>query len=315
MDKVANKFIYNAFGFSIKSEIYFPELRETVNDREVIDIEIRIDDLSDLWSEYSRKNTKFIINEKLVMFKVHETAIFLIEEGNLITISPLGVNKEEEIRLFVLGSCMGAILLQRGILPLHGSAISVDGQAYAIIGNSGAGKSTLASAFVQRGYELITDDITGIYFSDNNSPLVIPSYPQQKLWDESLAKFGINKDKFKPIYQRENKFAIPVNKQFATKSLPLKAIFELTKTEHEEIELARIDGILRLRTLLSHTYRKLLIHNLNLSKWHFQKSIEIISQVNMYQVARPNNKFTANELVTSILRCINKELENENVKN
>ena len=38
---------------------------------------------------------------------------------------------------------MGALLMQRKILPLHGSAIAIDGKAYAFVGDSGAGKSTL----------------------------------------------------------------------------------------------------------------------------------------------------------------------------
>ena len=54
---------------------------------------------------------------------------------------------------------MGAILMQRKILPLHGSAIAIDGKAYAIVGDSGAGKSTLASAFLKRGYQLLSDDV------------------------------------------------------------------------------------------------------------------------------------------------------------
>ena len=50
-----------------------------------------------------------------------------------------------------LGTCMGALLMQRKIFPFHGSAIAINGKAYAIVGDSGAGKSTLASAFLKKG--------------------------------------------------------------------------------------------------------------------------------------------------------------------
>jgi serine kinase of HPr protein (carbohydrate metabolism regulator) len=79
--------------------------------------------------------------------------MFLIQEGRSIIVSPLEEYKEDVIRLYILGSCMGAILMQKRILPLHGSAVAIDGKAFAIIGESGAGKSTLASAFISRGFQ------------------------------------------------------------------------------------------------------------------------------------------------------------------
>ena len=100
-------------------------------------------------------------------------------------------SNEDEIRLYILGTCMGAILLQRKILPLHGSAIAIDGKAYAIVGDSGAGKSTLASAFLKRGYQLLSDDVIPVTLNHANVPIVTPAYPQQKLWLESLNHFGM----------------------------------------------------------------------------------------------------------------------------
>lgn len=309
MEKVANEVIYKAFGFSVRSKITLPELLVDDFCGDSVDIEIGFKDLSDLWLELSNTQGRFVMNEALVMFKVLDTAIFLIEEGRRITISPLNEYKEDEIRLYVLGSCMGAILMQRGILPLHGSAVAINGKAYAIIGDSGAGKSTLASAFLQRGYQLLTDDVIGVTFTKENVPMVIPSYPQQKLWQKSLDEFGIDNKDFKPIYQRETKFAIPIRSKFSPTPLPLAGIFELVLTEKEEIELKQIDGLARLQTLLIHTYRNSLIQNLGLSNWHFTNSTKIINQIKMYQLRRPLNTFTANELASLLLNCVNKENE------
>ena len=73
---------------------------------------------------------------------------------------------EDKIRLYILGTCMGALLMQRKILPLHGSAIAIDGKAYAFVGDSGAGKSTLASAFLSKGYKLLSDDVIAVSLSE-----------------------------------------------------------------------------------------------------------------------------------------------------
>lgn len=307
MEKVANEVIYKAFGFSIRSKISFPELLVNDNQMGSIDIEIELRDLSKLWLELSDSQSTLVMNENFVMFKVADTAIFLIEKGRQITVSPLNEYKEDVIRLYLLGSCMGAILMQRGIFPLHGSAVEINGKAYGIIGDSGAGKSTLASAFLQKGYKLLTDDVIGVYFTKDNIPMVIPSYPQQKMWQESLDEFGMENKDFRPIYQRETKFAIPIKKQFTYKSLPLGGVFELTLTLNEEIELKQIEGLSRFQTLLIHTYRNLLIKNLGLTNWHFINSANILKQVNMYQLRRPKNTFTANELVSRILSCVKKE--------
>jgi len=56
--------------------------------------------------------------------------------------------------------------------------IVIDGKAYALIGDSGAGKTTLASAFLNRGYQPICDDVIPIILSAEGVSIVISAYPQ-----------------------------------------------------------------------------------------------------------------------------------------
>jgi hypothetical protein len=46
-----------------------------------------------------------------------------VEEGKNISIEPLPGSSPDKVRLFLLGSTMGALLYQRGFIPLHGSAV------------------------------------------------------------------------------------------------------------------------------------------------------------------------------------------------
>ncbi len=160
-------------------------------------------------------NHYFVIKENDCLFKIPHTGLFLIKDGKEIFFTPLKGASDDHIRLYLLGTCMGAILLQRKILPLHGSAVVIDGKAYAIVGDSGAGKSTLASAFLKRGYSLLSDDVIPVSMSEENGPMVTPAYPQQKLWLESLNQFGMESSDYRPLFERETKFAIPVQSQFA----------------------------------------------------------------------------------------------------
>jgi hypothetical protein len=149
MVTVEKKTIYKSFGLNITSEIPLPEIPPTHLDDVGIDIVIEKANLTTLWAEHSIDDHDFVIKKDWIMFHLPETAIFLIQNGNRILFSPSIGADEDEIRLYILGTCMGAILMQRKILPLHGSAIAINGKAYAFVGDSGAGKSTLASAFLK----------------------------------------------------------------------------------------------------------------------------------------------------------------------
>ncbi|WP_318505235.1 aldolase [Bacillus sp. T3] len=306
MIEVQKKINYEAFGLNVFSEYPLPELPQYIGKKETADVVIEIGDLSLLWNDLDAKPERYLMVGNSLIFQIPSVATFYIQEGKKITVSPLMGSDEDEIRLYILGTCMGAILMQRRVLPLHGSAVAVDGKAYAFIGDSGVGKSTLASAFLENGYELISDDLIPVSISSDNIPFIFPAYPQQKLWQESLDEFGKESSKYRHVYKRETKYAIPVRSKFAKVSLPLSGIFELVKTEGENIEIHPINGLERLLMLNLNTYRNTLIARLGLTDWHFNTITGIAKQVETFQLKRPNSRFTAYQLVERILLQLKK---------
>lgn len=304
MIKTTKTNMYKVFGLRVLSEIQLPELPRINEQEEMMEVIIRTADLFQKWSEFTNTEQNFVVDKNVVMIRIPDTAIFSIQEGKQIIVSPMGNTCEDKIRLYILGICMGALLMQRGILPLHGSAINIDGKVYAILGNSGAGKSTLAAAFLSKGYTLLSDDVIAVTVSADKTPIVIPSYPQQKLWAESLNAFGMGTASYNPLFERETKYAVPVQSHFFSEPLPLAGVIELTKTEDENVELIRMEGLERLRTLFFHTFRKFLVTQLKLTEWHFTTSTSVINKVDMFHLKRPNNRFTAHELVSIILKTI-----------
>lgn len=300
------KLVYNAFGLCILSEIPLPELPRITNQAAEVDIKIEIADLSNKWNEmaiYNKKN--MIVKENLYMFQLRHTAMFCIQDGSKIIVSPCSGADFDKIRLFILGTCMGALLMQRKILPLHGSSIVINGKAFAFIGERGAGKSTIAAAFLRKGYELLTDDVIAIEVK-KNLPHVIPSYPQQKLWQESLEEFGEDASQFRPLYDRETKYSIPVLDKYYTAAVPLGGVFELVKTESDRIDIKSIDGLNRLHGLYIHTFRQFLLNGFGLREWHFKTTASLSNQIRMYRLERPMATFTADQLVTLVLETIAK---------
>lgn len=300
--------VYHAFGLKIKSIIPLPELVASNEAIDVPEVQINIAELNDIWEKKSSQQGKIIVENCLVMFQVPDTATFLIEDGKKIIVSPMKESDENKIRLYILGTCMGVLLMQRKVLALHGSAIAIGGKAYAFIGDSGAGKSTLASTFIKHGYQLLSDDIIPIIKDKKGLPNVIPTYPQQKLWLESLKKFGMNSAAYSPLFERETKFAIPVYSNYYDQPLQLAGVFEITKIGEGNVKIMPIENLKRFSTLFYQTFRHSLIPRLGLREWHFTESARIIKHIKMYQVQRPTVDFTAPELFEKILKIINEEM-------
>jgi hypothetical protein len=300
--------LYKAFGYRVASEIPLPELPGWGNEGdETADVVIERADLSEQWSRIATPNQKTVVTDNRVMFQIAGTATYCIEDGTKITVSSFHGADEDQIRLYILGTCFGALLLQRKVLPLHGSAVAIKGKAYAFIGDSGAGKSTLASAFLQLGYPLVSDDVIALTVAQDQFPLVTPSYPQQKLWQESLDGFGMENSLYRPIFQRETKFAVPVPAKFYPEPLPLAGVFELVKSEQETILMERIRSLERLPLLYRHTYRNSFIARLGLMEWHLEMTAGMVSKLGIYRLHRPFSGFTAPEMASLILTTLDKE--------
>lgn len=306
MNDISDLFYYEAFGLTISTEFEIPELPNKNAHSTTVDVSISKRDLKSLWLSRPKDQKYFYIKNDFVMFEIENTAIFLIENGRDIYVSSFNNSKHDQVCLYLLGTCMGSILMQRKILPLHGSAIAIDGKAYAVVGDSGAGKSTLAAALLSKGYKLLSDDVIPVTLNEHGVPMVTPAYPQQKLWIESLDQFGMESSELRPIIDRETKFAVPVSSQFSQDAMPLAGVFELVKEESETISLRSVTNLQRLQLLYANTYRKSFIKRLGLMEWHFSVSAKMLNHIDLFQLQRPLEIFTANELADVILSTIEK---------
>lgn len=298
---------YRIFGLNIKSKIVLPEAYEIHGIISEFDVEIELNPpLEDCQDQFTTDNYQF--DNGRFLFHVPETAFYSITSGTQITITPYPGADEAKIRLFLLGTCMGVLLMQRGILPLHGSAVVIDGKVYAIVGESGAGKSTLAAAFAHAGYPLMTDDVIAVSLSNESAAATVyPSYPQQKLWEESIEQLGLLSDNYSSIYQRVNKYAVPIRSQFCREPLPLAGVVELIKASEPEPSLKAYNRLEGLHVLNVHTYRNSLLHLLNLQQWQFQSIARLASGLPVYQLRRPADGFSAFNLVDQIVSLTNKK--------
>lgn len=184
---------------------------------------------------------------KNFFLSVANTGNFLITEGKYIYYDVDSSIDLKLIRLYLLGSCMAAILQQRGHLVLHGNAISYDGKVCDVyVGQSGAGKSTMAAWHYLQGAYILSDDVCLIHFDEGGKggrAFVVPSYPQIKLWGESARLLEMNLEHIDFICEAIPKYRIPIKSQFISNALPIRRIIEINPENTKTQILTGMDNV------------------------------------------------------------------------
>ncbi|WP_040952946.1 hypothetical protein [Gorillibacterium massiliense] len=309
MLNTAQSTVYRAFGLTVSSEIPLPELVVAGEEDTQADVVIQIDasQSASLYAELKAQNRQLIVKDGKVIFHIPHLALFSIEDGRTITVHPLTEIFQKEVRLYLLGTCMGSVLLQRKILPMHGSAILMNGKAYAFVGLSGAGKSTLAAALISKGYPLLSDDVIAITpDGEDGGPVVTPSYPQQKLWQNSLTQLKMDNQDYHPLYEIDTavKYSVPVSSDYCSRIVPLGGVFELQKTDEETVSLKRCTTLEAVQIFRGHTFRDFLLPMLDLDAWHFSQSTSIIHHIDVYRLQRPASLLTIDQLAQLIIETV-----------
>ena len=112
--------------------------------------------------------------------------------------------------LYLLGSARGALLHQRGLLPLHANAVVLAGRAIAFCGHSGAGKSTIAAWFHDRGDPILADDICAVDGAATGEIIAYPGVPRLRLWRDALEKGGREASGYRRSFDSLDKWDVPI---------------------------------------------------------------------------------------------------------
>ena len=113
------RFNYYYLGMNIESCMQLPEL--SVGLRGELDVEIRFGKVPEMLPDATSTGVRYQAAPGRLLFHVDEVASFLICDGQEIIIEFVQPLDEDSVRLFLLGTSFGALLQQRGVLPLHGT--------------------------------------------------------------------------------------------------------------------------------------------------------------------------------------------------
>lgn len=288
---------YAAYNLVLECPLPCPELRPAQGNPHV---SVRYGEVPRTLAEPVQQGALYQAGENQFLLNLDNIARFLVQNGDEIIIDRAPNATDDEVRLFLLGSCLGALLHQRGILALHSGAIQTERGAVLFTGQSGAGKSTLLSAFLQRGYKMLADDIAGIAPNGQNTPVVLPGYPQAKLWGDAAEKLAHQTDELRRVRPQLEKFALPTVDQFAAKPIPLYAVYVLIPHNQPDLRLEPVVNTDKFNVFVHHTYRRHFLEGLGLRPAHFQLAAAAAQKAVARQVHRPQHPFLLDELADLI---------------
>ncbi len=292
------KHYYKAFGINIDSELPFKELEQGEANAHV---KICFARVPGALENPQTKGVRFEAKQGLFLLKIDDVANYLVKDGKEIFIEKNNSSvADNEIRLFLLGPVMGALLLQRGLLPIHGSAIKKSGSAIIFSGIPGAGKSTLAAAYLNTGANIISDDISVININTNNIPMIYPGFPQMKLWADTIRHFGSGQQPRRILREGIQKFGIPVNNGYYNQRLPVKKIYILGTHNQPNFILSPLKGIDKFNALKNNTYRWQFLKGLGKTEEHFSLVSRLAEHVDVARIMRPLDSFRVKELMELI---------------
>ncbi len=261
-----------------------------------VDVTIRQGEVPDSLHNAKAKGVAFQAAPGVFLLSVGNVARYLVTDGNRIVIERAREAENRSVRVFLLGSAFGALLHQRGLLPLHGSAIAVNGGSVAFLGPSGTGKSTLAAAFLERGYKILADDVCALSVQEDGVPLAIPGYSQLNLWRDAAGKLGLETTLLLKARYGLEKYACPLGDKFCRQPLPLTCIYALETTNTREFDLTPLQGMDKLTPILHNTYRRRFLEGLGGRTDHFRHCAASGRHVKVVRVTRPSYGFLLDRL-------------------
>ena len=298
-DRAQDLPLRSIYGLTVASDIDLPELSVAPAGASP-DIVIRRGDVPEVWRETDPRELRAILDgtPEQLWTRVTGSIRMIMREGSEITYALEAGCKEDEARLFLLGSGLGAILMQRGSLVIHGNAITLPGRKDAIVcvGDSGAGKSTTAIAMMQRGYSILADDICPIGPDGRTEP----GMPRAKLWLDTAQRLGIDTGPLARIRDGDAKFNLPLGQRYCSERRSIGAFVWLDPHDAGDIRVTEVGGVEKFEVLRNNIYRPEFLALLGREADYLRAIARIAAQTPVYKVSRPRDGFDIDPLLDAI---------------
>lgn len=278
--------MYAGYGLLIDSELPLPDLAPEPAPADPAvrpDVVVRIGPVAPPSPDAVPLPLGLWVDGERIGIDVPDVGRYACERGSQITVEPAPAASPDALRLFLLGSALGCLLTQRGLLVLHGNAFVVDGACAVVLGHSGAGKSTLAAEMHRRGHVVLSDDVVPV----DTAGRALPGWPRIKLWQDALDRLGVPSSGLDRVDGRFDKFHVPLDRPApdALAPVPVRWIYVLDRYDGP-LRVVPVTGAAAFASLHEHSYRNEILVG-DLRRTHLARSADLARTARLARVERP----------------------------
>ena len=263
-------FLYRACGLTVASDAPIPGLHQVAADGPVdVTIAIRGARPQPVWTGGSRWYVSSLLdasgrpdvlieaNDEGYRVTYCDDTTFVIDRaGHHVVVQWAPAVADVDAASYLTSSVLAFVLRLRGSVPLHASAVAIDGRAFLFVGESWAGKSSTAAAFAILGYPMLADDVVRIDATEGGL-VVYPSHSRLNVWrDSATALFRSGGWPLTDDPSGKHSFdVLDAGFGFQTTPVPLAGIYVLgERTPRDAPAISPLPPRVALMTLVAHTY-------------------------------------------------------------
>ena len=294
---------YAIHGLCLRASMEFPELRRCGPSG--------MDDSATILVQHGsvnpvpgqRTTDGFLFSPQQITVTVPGIAQYAVKGGRAIIVEEAPGANIDAVRAHLLGEVLPCLLHQRGLFPLHASAVATDRGAVAFSGNSGSGKSTLAAAFAEGGMGQLADDELVVTTGGTAPPLAWPSFPAANFTAESASLLGVMSHHQLSAYEKYGKTSYQRHEMFLSTPAPFRRLYclEWSNATESATVIERLEGFEALLALRSSVlYRDLptlLGHEAVFAAW----AQVILRHAEIYRFRRPRNLAAIRDVLPMLL--------------
>ena len=234
---------------------------------------------------YEANDTEFLL-------RLPGIASYYVRDGVEIVVNKGAGAPELDVRSYLMGNLFAVLCHQRGLLPLHASAIATRRGAVAFLGASGAGKSSIAAFLARRGHRILADDICLVDPAAPRDRRVMPMAPWLKLWSATLDAMGESSEGLPRIFSDDEKYRYVLEQPEAPTSLAelilLERAEDRTEAENQtEASFEALPPVHALHAVLDFTYQSWLVRATGRIDRYFLRCGQALDGVRVTRMRRP----------------------------